>query len=286
MFSPGIRNPQRSLLICVAITLAACASIAWGVIEMNAAGQETLGSGLKIGLALLPAILAPLMALNFWGAMKAMASMRRGENAIARWGIPSAELAEFAAIDKVRSKRVVAQINDWSPPAEPSPSGIEVIFAPNAVLAGDTYFSLVTTGPYRFTGVRLLSGSTATIAFSTLTTYANRFGLRTTAGELRIPVSSLAGSEAAKVVAHFERVSAGKIIANPNFYRRRMRIGLIAAPIFFAIAALGFVLQSTVGVSDAFDPIILIAIGLIFGIAALVLALAASLLGRKQPSKR
>ena len=58
MFSPGIRNPQRSLLICVAVTLAALASIAWGVFEMQAAGQETLGSGLKIGIALLPAILS------------------------------------------------------------------------------------------------------------------------------------------------------------------------------------------------------------------------------------
>lgn len=286
MFSPGIRNPQRSLLICVAVTLAALASIAWGVFEMQAAGQETLGSGLKIGIALLPAILAPFMALNFWGAMKVMASIRRGENAIARWTVSAADLSDFAAVDKIRDARGIENLNDWPPPREPPASGIEIIFVPNAVLVGDTYLALTTTGLYRFTGVRLLSGSTSTIAFSTLMTYANRFGTRTTPGELRIPVSRLANADATRVVAHFEQVRAGKIIANPGFYSRRIRIGLIAAPIFFAIAAIGFVLQSTIGASDTFDPIILIAIGLVFGIASLILALGAWLLGRAQMRKR
>ncbi|MDP3494609.1 MAG: hypothetical protein Q8R82_15980 [Hyphomonadaceae bacterium] len=286
MFSPGIRNPQRSLLICLAITLAACASIAWGVIEMNVAGQETLGSGLKIGIALLPAILAPFMALNFWGGTKVMASMRRGENAIARWTVTAADLAEFTTIDKVRSARGIEHLNDWPTPREPPPSGIEIVFTPSAVLVGDTYFSLTRTGPFRFTGVRLLSGSQPVIAFSTLTTYANRFNTRTMAGELRIPASQQASAAAAKVVTHFEQVAAGTIIADPNFYRRRMRIGLIAAPIFFAIAAAGFVLSSIVGDNSGFDPTILIAIGLVFGIASLILAGGAWLLGRAQLRKR
>jgi hypothetical protein len=47
-WSASIRNPLRSVLICAAITLVAFASIAWGVFDMQAAGQETLSSGLKI----------------------------------------------------------------------------------------------------------------------------------------------------------------------------------------------------------------------------------------------
>ena len=286
MFSHGIRNPQRSLLICVAIILLALGSIAWGVVEMNAAGQETLGSGLKIGIALLPAILAPFMALNFWGATKVMASMRRGENAIARWTITAADLAEFVVVDKVRSARGIEHLNDWPPPRDPPPSGIEIVFTPSAVLVGDTYFALTPNGPFRFTGVRLLSGSQPVIAFSTLTTYANRFGTRTTRGELRIPASQQASAAAAQVVTHFEQVGAGTIIADPNFYRRRIRIGLIAAPIFLTIAALGFVLSSILENNSGFDPIILIAIGLVFGLASLILAGAATLLERRQIRKR
>jgi hypothetical protein len=273
------------MLICVAITVAAFASIAWGVWEMQAAGQETLGSGLKIGLALLPAILGPLMVWNFWWATNVFAAIRRGEKQIARWTITAAELAEFAAIDKARDTRGIEHLNDWSPPREPS-SGIEVIFVPDAVLVGDTYFSLANKGLFRFTGVRMLSGSLPAIAFRTLTTYANRFGTRTTGGELRIPVAPLAGADAAGVVAHFEEVVAGKIIANPDFYRTRVRFGLIGAPIFLAVAALGFVLgPNDVSDGDISIPSLMVIFGLVIGIAMLVLALAARLLGGAQRRK-
>lgn len=228
MFSAGIRNPGRSLLICVAITLAALASIAWGVFEMNAAGQETLGSGLMIGLAILPAILGALMAWNFWWAMTVFASIRRGENVIGRWSITADELADFVGVDKVRNAQRGQEVNEWSPPRE-TRTGIEVIFVKDGVLVGDTYFPLTITGPFRFTSVRTLSGSQQTIAFRTLLTLANRFGARATAGELRIPVARVASVKAAEVVTYFARVAAREIIANPGFYRSRIRFGLIAA---------------------------------------------------------
>lgn len=287
MFSAGIRNPRRSLLICVAITLAAWASIAWGVFEMNAAGQETLGSGLKIGLALLPAILAPLMALNFWGAMKVFAAIRRGEKQVARWTVTAAELAEFAASEKAHNARGIESMNDWTPPREASSSGIEVIFVADGVLVGDTYFSLTTRGLFRFTGVRMLIEGPPVIAFRTFTTYANRFGTRTTGGELRIPVALRAGEDVVRVVTHYERVLTGEVIANPNFYQSRMRFGLIGAPIFLAVAALGFVLGTNdVGEGAISIPSLMVIIGLVTGIAMLVLALAAWLLGRAQARKR
>ncbi len=279
MFSVGIRNPGRSVLICVAITLVALASITWGVIEMQSAGQETLGSGLKIGLALLPAIIAPFMTLNFWGGMKVIAAIRRGERQIARWTVPAAELAEFVVSDKARNALRGETVNDWSPPRDQPSTGIEVIFVPDGVLVGDTYFALITTGLFRFSGVRMLIEGPPVVAFRTHTTYANRFGTRTMSGELRIPVARLAGEDVMKVVAHFERVLAGTTNANPDFYRRRMRIGLIAAPILLAIAALGFVL----GPNDMNDgsisvPSLMVIIGLVFGIGALILALAAKLM--------
>lgn len=168
MFSVGIRNPQLMALICVAVTLAAWISIGWGVLEMNAAGRETQGSGLKIGLALLPAMLAPLLAFNFWWGMKVIASIRRGEKAIARWSVTAAELAEFAAGDKARNALGAEYLNDWSPPREPPPSGIEVIFVPDGVLVGDTYFGIATTGIFRFSNVWMLAGAPPAITFRTI----------------------------------------------------------------------------------------------------------------------
>lgn len=287
MFSAGIRNPQRSVLICVVIALLSWASIAWGVFEMYATGQETESSGLKIGLALLPAIIAPLMALNFWWGIKVIASIRRGEKLIARWTVTAAELAEFAASDKTRSALGSEHLNEWSPPREPLASGIDVAFVPDGVLVGDTYYALTTTGPFRFTHVWLLSGGAPAVAFRTLLTLANRFGTRTTVGELRIPVPDTASPEAARVVAHFESVRTGAVIANPNFYRRRMRIGLIGAPVFFAIAALGFVLgPDDMSNGDISIPGLMVIIGIAVGVTMLILALAAWLLDGAQRRKR
>ena len=134
MFSAGIRNPQRSMLICVAVTLVAWGSVAWGVIEMNVAGRETAGSGLMIGLALLPAILAPFLIFNFWRGVRVIAAMRRGEWQIARWTVTAAELGEFAASEKAHNARGIESLNDWTPPREMPSSGIEVILDRKSVV--------------------------------------------------------------------------------------------------------------------------------------------------------
>lgn len=88
MYNPGLRNPRRNMLICVAATLVAWAFVAWGAFEMHQAGEETFGSGLKIGLALLPVLLGPFMILNFRLGVKVFAAIRRGENEIGRWTVP------------------------------------------------------------------------------------------------------------------------------------------------------------------------------------------------------
>jgi hypothetical protein len=286
VLSPGIRNPHHSVLISVAILLLSLASIAWGVMDMQAEGKETLGSGLKIGLALLPAILAPFLILNFWGGMRVIAAIRRGDNVFARWTVTAAELAVFATSNKARNALGSDHLNDWAPPRDQPASTVEVKFTPSAVLVGDTYFSLTTTGPYRFTHAWMHADGTPAVAFRTLVTSANRFGMRTTAGELRIPVSQSAAAEAPKVVAHFERVRAGEVIANPDFYRRRMKIGLIGAPVFFVIAALGFMLgPKDVAKGDISVASLMAIVGLVFGVGMLILALAAFALDAKR-SKR
>lgn len=287
MFSAGIRNPERSVQICVVITLVAWASLAWGIFEMHATGQDTLSSGLKIGLAILPAILAPAMALNFWFGVKAIAALRRGENAIARWTVNAAEFAEFVASNTARNALLGEHVNDWTAPRQAPSPNMDVIFASDAVLVGDTCFALVTTGLFRFTGVQILSDGLPTIAFRTVTTYANRFGPRSSIGELRIPVARGASNQASTVVTHFQKVQTGGGVANPDFYRRRVRLGLIAAPICFVAAAVGFALQpKEIDPQSLSVATLVFAVGLVFGIAALILAIAAKLLDSAQRRRR
>lgn len=158
----------------------------------------------------------------------------------------------------------------------------------DGVLVGDTYFGLINTGPFRFTGVRMLSESPPAIAFRTISTSANRFSFRTWGGALRIPVSHAASAEAAKVLDHYRRVSASGIV-NPALQRRRRlvgRISMIGAPIFFSVAAIGFVMKSNGMYSDANDVSgLLIVLGLMVGGAMLIVAMIAWQLGRGQPRR-
>lgn len=287
MHDPGLRNPRRNFLICVGVTLVAWAFVAWGAYEMRAEEKETIGSALKVGLALLPAILGPAAIYNFWRGMKVFAAIRGGENEIGRWTVTAAELAEFAVIDNARNAHGGEYLNVWTPPREMPPSGLEIIFVADGVLVGDTYFGLVTTGMFKFTRVGMLSEGPPTIEFVTVTTWANRFSVRTSVGVLRLPVSRLAGADGARVLDYYRRVLAREIIVNEGFYRGRMRFGLIAAPICFAVAAAGFVMKSIGAGDDSGDLSgLLIGIGIVFGTAMLILALAAWLLSQAQRRKR
>ena len=286
MHNTGLREPRRNLLISLAATLLAWAFVAWGALEMRETGQEAIGPGLKVGLALLPAIFGPFAIYNFWLGIKVFAAIRRGENEIGRWTVTVAELAEFSARDKALNALGGDYLNIWTVPRRLPPEGLEVIFVADGVLVGDTYFGLVSTGMFRINNIRMLSEGPPIIAFRSVTTWANRFGVRTSIGALRIPVSHAVSTEAARVLGHFERVDRREAIANPGFYRGRMRAGLIGAPIFLAVAILGFVLNSTGENNDISDvSYIIIIFGLVFCLAMLILALAAWLLGRAQLRK-
>jgi hypothetical protein len=153
---------------------------------------------------------------------------------------------------------------------------------------GDTYFGLINTGPFRFAGVWMLSESPPAILFRTITTRADRFGARTAAGALRIPVSRAASAEAAKVVGHYRRMEAGEFVS-PRLQRQRRlirRIVMIGAPIALAIAAAGFVLKSRGMYSDANDISgLMIILGLMTAGGILIVALAVWRLGRARLPK-
>ena len=252
---------------------------------MHLAGGETYGSGMKIGLALLPAILGPAAAFNFWRGVKAFAAIKRGDKEIGRWTVTAADLAEFAAVDDDRNAHGGVYRNVWPRPRDLPATGLEIIFAADAVLVDDTYYALVTTGLFKFTAVGMLVDCAPSIEFVTVTTSVRggrSISVRSAVAALRLPVSRSAGAEsaAARVIDHFRRVLAREIIVNPGFYRRRMRIGLIGAPICFAIALIGYLLDGD-GLPD-----IMLGLGILIGGAMLILGLVAWRLGQAQLRKR
>lgn len=282
----GIRNPRRTVLICTAATIVAWAVVLWGVLEMHVAG-DSLAAGLKIGLGLLPALIAPALVWNFWRGMAVFAAIRRGDNEIGRWTVTAADLAAFSAAEMARNARGKESPNVWRVPKDPPPGGIEVIVAADGVLVGDTYFALVTIGPFRIRGVRMRPGSPPAISFSTTTTLANQLTVHRTVDALDIPVSPAASDAAARVLRHYQGVLASEVVVDADFYGRRVRFGLTAAPICFAVAALGLLLDWT-GAAAAFPliPDILIIIGAIFGTTMLILAGAGIAIGRAKRRAR
>lgn len=289
MFDLGVRHPRRNMLVCLDVTLVAWASVAWGAFEMGEADQEALGPHLMVGLGLVPAILAPAFALNFWRGVKVFAAIRRGENAIGRWTVSAAELAEFSPNNGRHNALLGENVNVWTPPRAPPPAGLEIIFVADGVLVGDTYFALVTAGIFRIIGVRMLAESPRAIAFRTVMVWGNRFGTRTTIDTLRIPVAGAAGAEAAGVLRHYERVLAGETIVDQGLYRRRKlaaRIGLAGAPICLAVAALGLALKLNGRYSDGDDISgLMIILGTLSGGFMLVVGLIARSLSRTQLRK-
>lgn len=282
MLSAGIPRPRRALKITAAIAVGSWLSVAWGAFEMAATGVETTRTALMIGVALLPAIIAPLMAINFWWATRIEAALRRGEGAIGRWRIPAQALATFIVEDRERSSHGMAYMNDWTPPRAPPAEGIEIIFGTNGVLAHDTYFTLSKTGFYTFGRVGLLPRSPLSIEFETKTTHVSANSaviVRRIRSVLRLPITRADCPETKRVLDHYRRESAGTIAANPDFYPNRVRFGLIAAPICLVFAGAGFVLQHQ-GIDFGILPTLMTIVGGVFAFTAILIAVLAAIVGR------
>jgi hypothetical protein len=284
MPNTGVRNPGRSVLIALAVTLIAWGAVAFGFWEMSATGVETTRSALMIGIGLLPAILGPFFILNFWAGVSVIARIRRGEGVFARWRIPSADFKAFAAESDKRNALGLEHINDWTPPRDVPPEGIEIAFAGNGVLIHDTYFILPNFGPICFERVGILPGDPLAIEFAMVAPRVDRFSYRQTRSVLRLPIPRTNDPMVLKVLEHYGQVLGGKVASNPDFCPNRVRFGLAAASVLLPVAALGFALKQ-----DGFDqvdlPVIMTIFGGIFGMGALVLAIAAWILGRRRSSK-
>lgn len=137
----------------------------------------------------------------------------------------------------------------------------------------------MTTGYYISQKVGLLPHAPRSIEFVTTTTHASPETTRRFTAVLRLPFTDADELKALAVVDHYRQVRAGAIDANPGFYRRRIRVGLVVAGIFLPVAAAGFVLGRA-GYGDVALGIMIV--GLILAGFGLFLALLAALLERRK----
>lgn len=245
MRNRGLSRPGLNMGICVAGVLLAVLSIWSGVSEMNALGRETNASAAKIGIAIPVGVICFGMFFNFLWGYRLMAAARRGEKVVGRWTVTPAEVEAFRADDNRRAD--LGYDNDYKLPKKVPPGGLEVIFTDNSVIVGGTYFGLVTTGLFKFEGVQMLPDNPLALEFGTVMTSVTKINavrINRIRGVLRVPVSRAGREAAVKVLNHFSAVDQRKALVNPGFYARRIKWGLIAAVMFFVVAAGGFGLNA------------------------------------------
>jgi len=284
----GFSRPRLMIGICAGVAAVSAIAVAWGALEMMRTGDDGGAAGAAVGLGIAPGVIALGMLFLAIKGARTMAAAQRGERVFARWTVSPEELAAFAENNKARDALGPSYSNDWSPPRKIPAEGIEVKFDPDGVLVGGTYFGLVTTGMFKFEGVQILPENPLAIEFGTVaTTFSNAttIHVRTTRGVLRLPIGRLGRDEAIKVLEHYKRVDRRETIVNPNFYRNRIKIGLIAAAVFFVAAALGFAMEA-LDIGGDLVPLLLAVVGVIAGVGGLVLALIAKALSSAQHRPR
>jgi hypothetical protein len=283
----GLSNPKRSVMICAVMAVLGGAALLWGIIQMNSLGKETPLTAAAIGIGLLVTIIFTLFLFNFIWAVRLTNAMQRGENVIARWNVPAQTLEEFRVNEEELKK--AGRTNDYKLPRKIPAKGIDVIFSPSAVKIGDNFFGLSKSGMARFTWVQMAPGNPLAIAFGmAMTTGRATSGgaiITTHKSELRIPVARTANDEAGKVLAHYTSVHSGQTIARPGFWALRVKIGLWAVAIGAVSAVAGFGLNA-MKVQLAEAPLVMAVTGVMLVLFGVVLAGAATLLGRDERRDR
>ena len=282
--SAGVTRPGRSAAICAGGAAVGAAMLAWGVATMAAVEGETPRTALAVGLGLFLVLTCPLLLLNFLWAARIVARLRRGDGVIARWTVGAEVLDQFR--DDERRRVAAGDDNDWRTPRTSPAAGVEVIFAEDAVLVGDTLFGLASTGIAHVRAVETLADSPLTLRFETAMTAVEGAGrngsIVTRFGSLRIPVAPGANEALQRVVGHYRLVLAGERLVKPGFWKLRIRVGLGVAIASAFAAAAGFGMNA-LGI-DGVVPLALAVVGVITGAGGLVLAAIAARFARRQRS--
>ena len=280
MRNRGVRRPEISVAICMAMAVGGAASVLWGASEMRALGKETSATANAIAFGLLIGLFGFLFLFNFVWALRVIGSLRRGEGVIARWTVAPATFELFR--EREDQRRAQGDDNDYRVPRKTPRDGLEIRFSEDGVLIGDTFFGLASAGMARFCDARMEQGTPPCLAFDTVMTTASNVSvirIHHFPGVLRVPIAHDGHHAAARVLAHYQAVIARRTIVKPDFWRRRVRWGLIAALVSGLVAAAGFALEAGDG-DFGVAPLVMAVAGAITFVAGLILAVLAALIGR------
>lgn len=266
----GMR-PEVSAAVSAGIAAVAAAALAWGVMTMRAIDGETPFTAAAVAGGGLGLFFGLIFVANFVWAARKSAALRRGEGVIGRWTVSPATLEAFREDDKRRAAD--GDPNDWNAPRRPPAEGLEVIFSPDLVLIGHSFFNLASTGVQHVRSVEVMPDNPRSLRFTTaVTARQGRGGLGTRFGALRVPVATGADDELARVLAHYQAVLAGERLVRPEFWQGRIRIGLWGAAVCAAIAAGGFALEA-LEIELGVVPLVMAVVGTILAIGGLLMAL-------------
>ena len=198
----GITKPSSKAAVAASLAVVGLIASIWSF--MGGTPAPGSAEALARTMGTMTAIVGALMTLNYLYAMSLVGKLRRGEGVIASWTVPPAEFDSFRAVERARTTRK----NNWRIPRGDWPSGLPVVFGPNAVLVGDTYFKLLGKGMSRFASVRTESDAVSSVEFAMRLTIYAAGTLNQTAhyrGHLRIPIAKGASVQAARAISHFQR---------------------------------------------------------------------------------
>lgn len=274
--SAGLRRPLRSLGIALGVFAAGAAALAWGVSDMLAHDRETAGTAIAIALGGLAALFGFVMVLNFLWAARLMANIRSGKApVIGRWTVTAPTMEAFRADEKHRSR------NAYDLPRETPPEGVEVIFTEDAVIVGDWFCGLATSGMAHIRSVAVTPGNPLAMAFETAVAGRSRSGgLSYSHGVVRVPIEPTANDEARKVLAHFQAALSGEVLVKPQFWLARIRFGVVLAVVCGLMMVVGVALRERQDLGHV--PLVLAVVGAVVGLGAIVLALSSAAFARDQ----
>lgn len=270
----GIRNPALQVRICLALLAASVTALVAGILAMRSAGAESAASGIAIAFGIIGTVIFSLMLGNFIWATRIFAAIKRGQNVIARWTVPADVFDRYRANEAAHV--AAGYPNGYKLPRKTPPEGVEVLFATDGMIIGDTYHGLATTGLAHVRQVGIIPGDPPCIGFQTALTTGRATSsggptLQTTLGVLRSPVPSSSGQQANAVLDHYSGALAGQIIVKPDFWKKRIRWGLRGGLVFAVIAGAGFALEA-LEAGLGIVPLIMAVSGVIFALGGLILA--------------
>lgn len=280
----GIGNPGRSVVIAVVILVVGTASVVSGALDMRALGHETTSTAARVGGGLFVGIFGLFATINFVWAVRRVSAIRRGEGQIARWTVSPETLAKFRQQEATRHATAP---NEFRLPRNIPPEGLEIVVARDAVVVGKAFFGLGKSGPAGFTSVALVPGDPPVLAWGTRLIYAaggTVTVIRKVRGALRVPVVGAARGDAAKVVAHYEAVLAGRGVVRPS--RWRMWLGLAVATLAALAGVAGFLMRRFDVATEYVATDLLMGLGALFFLAGAALALGGWAMARHDRAPR